>query len=85
MNLIEVKPANDSNLKPIPDAFVIWQDNLFLGLLEKEIDGYFYFWPNHNLDGAPWDGRVLKSIGQILEDKNKKWDNEVARALVTPP
>lgn len=62
--------------KPHPSLtdgyFVYYKPNgVFLGHIHKDVDGYFYFWPD--LKGGSWDGHVLRGIANKLSELNAEW------------
>jgi hypothetical protein len=48
-----------------------------LGLLIKDIDGYFYFFSNETSGGGSWPEHLLRTIADKLNELNKDWDKEV--------
>lgn len=52
----------------------------FLGVIEKDIDGYYKYWPTANLTGY-WDEEHLRLIADILKDLNKEYDTLVKQEL----
>ena len=58
---------------------VIYDNGVIIGDLDMDGDGYFYFWPER-LNGA-WEAHVLRAIADKLDEINKPWDEEIARAF----
>lgn len=53
---------------------VLTKNNLLIGELIMDVDGYFYFWPAN--DGC-WSAYLLHSIANKLDEVNKKWDDQI--------
>lgn len=51
-------------------------NNLLLGSLIMDVDGFFYFWPEDERKGS-WSSWVMKEIVQIMEDMNAQWKKHV--------
>jgi hypothetical protein len=63
VELIEVEP----NVKEI----VI--NNKSVGEFIRDVDGYFYYWPNPSLKGS-WNSNALKLIADELDNINKVYE-----------
>ena len=57
---------------------VLTPNNLLVGELIMDVDGYFYFWPSN--DGC-WVSHILRSIADKLDEINKDWDNKIKEEL----
>ena len=49
-------------------------NDLVVGELIMDVDGYYYFWTSNN---GCWPAHVLRSIADKLDDINKKWNDEI--------
>ena len=56
---------------------VIFYTGTFLGTFQKDMDGYFKYWPP--LRNGYWSAHVLRAIADKLDELNKEWDDEVRR------
>jgi len=63
VELIEIEP----NVKEI----VI--NNKSVGEFIRDVDGYFYYWPNPSLKGS-WNSNALKLIADELDNINKVYE-----------
>jgi len=63
VELIEIEP----NVKEI----VI--NNKSVGEFIRDVDGYFYYWPNPSLKGS-WNSNALKLIADELDNINKDYE-----------
>lgn len=52
-----------------------------IGELIKDVDGYFYFWPEDN-NGA-WASHNLRELADKLDELNKEWDEQVTKLTLT--
>lgn len=55
-------------------------NNKSIGEFIKDVDGYYYFWPNPSLKGS-WNANALNVISEQLDLLNKKWDDQVTSDL----
>ena len=51
-------------------------NNKSIGELIRDIDGYFYFWPNPTLKGS-WNSNALKLIASKLDEVNSDMDKSI--------
>jgi hypothetical protein len=54
---------------------VFYENGVRLGILYREIDGYFVFGPEPG--GGSWSGHVLRDIADKIEELNKPWDQQI--------
>jgi hypothetical protein len=52
---------------------VYYENGAYLGDFEKDMDGYYKFWPE--LKGGFWDEHILRLLADKLTELNKDWDN----------
>lgn len=57
---------------------VFTQNDRFLGMFERDIDGYFYFLSDYNKQGS-WSSYVLRAIADKLDEINKDWDEQIKK------
>ena len=55
-------------------------ENIVLGMAELDVDGYYHFYDNKELDGFV-DAWVLRGIADQLDELNAKWDEQVKNDL----
>lgn len=65
-------------LKKYSNTFykVEWDNGVHIGDFEKNVDGFFYWWPVKGKDGS-WSSEFLRLIVEKLEELNKKWEEEI--------
>mgnify|MGYP003394694198 CR=1 FL=1 len=62
---------------------VTFSNGALLGDLVRSEDGYFYWWPPDCTQGA-WQGYILRSIADKLEELNAERDEMVRREIKEP-
>ena len=55
-------------------------NNKSIGEFIKDVDGYYYYWPNPDLRGS-WNSNSLRVIADKLDEVNKEWDNHIIKEL----
>ena len=55
---------------------IYYENNKLLGQLEPLEDGYYYYWPNEDLQGC-WDSHTLRAIADKLNELNEPWDRQI--------
>lgn len=51
-------------------------NNKSVGEFIRDVDGYFYYWPNPSLKGS-WNSNALRLISDKLDDVNMELDNKL--------
>lgn len=51
-------------------------NNKSVGEFIRDVDGYFYYWPNPSLKGS-WNSNALRLIADKLDDVNMELDNKL--------
>lgn len=69
MNIIKLEAMPDGGYD------VFYENGVLLGILYREVDGYFVFQPEPG--GGAWSGHVLQAIADKIEELNKPWDLEI--------
>lgn len=64
---------------PASYEVVTWNGKV-LGQLEMDVDGYYYFWPQKDIQGF-WQSVILRSIADELDKINKDWNERVFRDI----
>jgi hypothetical protein len=54
-------------------------NDIYIGNFEKDVDGYFYYWPKVEKSGGYWSSSLLKELSFELDKINKPWDRKVNR------
>lgn len=62
---------------PIPTWDVTYENRVKIGEIGKEVDGFYYFWPE--LNGGCWDSTVMKLISDQLDKMNRPWQEQIDR------
>jgi len=52
-----------------------------VGTVEREVDGFFYFWPEDR--AGFWAEHLLRGIADKLAELNKPWAETITRELST--
>lgn len=58
---------------------VYWENDLFLGTFQKDVDGFYYFWEHGN--GGCWGENELRNIADSLQEINKEWNEYINNNL----
>lgn len=53
-----------------------------VGELLRDVDGFYYYWPEKNLTGA-WPEWVLRQTADKLNELNKSWGDLIEKELKT--
>lgn len=56
-----------------------YYENVELGDVYKEVDGFYVFVPH--ISGGSWDSWVLRKISDKLDEMNKPWKEQIERDL----
>jgi hypothetical protein len=56
--------------------FVLADNGKAIGRFEQDVDGYFYFWEEVELDGC-WTAHNLRQIADLLDKINEPYDKQV--------
>ena len=71
--------------EPIKDSWIRVRFGInIIGEFQKDVDGFFYFWPNDKLYGS-WSAHTLLTLGEKLTDLNKPWEDQLERDLKPCP
>jgi hypothetical protein len=54
------------------------KNNVSIASIERDVDGYFYFWMDESINGA-WTSNTLREIANKLDELNKEWDTTIKR------
>jgi hypothetical protein len=66
------------NFVPFGENFYsVYFNSVGLGDIDKDVDGYYYFWRNESLHGSE-SAYILRAIADKLDELNKPWDEEIA-------
>jgi hypothetical protein len=63
---------------------LIWNDSINIGQAVIDVDGFYYFLPNHN-GGGLWQAYVLRAIAERLDELNQEWSEEIDRMFAESP
>lgn len=64
--------------------YAVLHEKKYLGLLEQEVDGFYYFTPDRTNAGF-WPSWILKDIAFKLEAINEAWNQTLDRELSRAP
>jgi hypothetical protein len=56
--------------------YVYTNTGVDIGVFVMDVDGYYYYWPNRQNDGA-WAPWMLRDVADKLDEVNKPWDDIV--------
>lgn len=56
--------------------YVYTNTGVDIGVFVMDVDGYYYYWPNRQKDGA-WSPWMLRDVADKLDEVNKPWDDIV--------
>jgi hypothetical protein len=51
-----------------------------IGSFEKDVDGYYYYWPGDENRGS-YSDCTLRKIADMLQELNKEWNETVEREI----
>lgn len=58
------------------NQFIVYYENgARLGEILREVDGYFYFFPEPM--GGFWQSHGMREIADKMDEMNKPWDQEI--------
>lgn len=60
---------------------VITQGDKILGELIAGDDGYYLFFPDEMCKGGGFTADNFRQIANLIDEKNKKWDNTVKQSM----
>lgn len=63
-----------------PHVKEIVVNNKSVGEFIRDVDGYFYYWPNPSLKGS-WNSNALKLIADELDKINKEYEVHLMQHL----
>lgn len=52
----------------------VYFNNIHLGKIIKDVDGFYYFWTNET---GSWSSYSLRLIADKLDQINKRWNNNI--------
>ena len=83
--MILTLPRTVSSLNEL-DVFYSEHESLHagrrIGVFAKEMDGFYYFWPDHTRGGF-WSDVVLREVADALTEQNKAWAEFIERELAS--
>ena len=56
---------------------VTFYNGLDMGTLEKDVDGYYKYWPTKR-EGF-WEASLMRAVADLLDHVNAEWDVQVKR------
>lgn len=56
---------------------VYWKNGKHIGTFERDVDGFYYFWPLKD-EGGCWSDYALRAIADKLTEINKPWADKIA-------
>jgi hypothetical protein len=67
--------------KTTPSSYrVYFNDIIYLGDAEMEVDGFYNFWFSKDMSGY-WTSHSLRLIAEMLDDLNKEWNDKILSDL----
>jgi len=55
--------------------YVEYYNGLHIGEFERDVDGYYYYWPVQR--AGSWPAVVLRAIADKLDELNEPWDTHI--------
>lgn len=59
----------------VSNGRLVFKGRVDLGAIEKDNDGYYYWWPK--VGHGAWPSWALTAIATLLDEMNKPWDDEI--------
>jgi len=56
--------------------FALYFQNVYLGKISRDVDGFYYFLPNDRSSGF-WSEHFLRNIARELATLNKDWNDQI--------
>lgn len=53
------------------------QNSKFIGYFERDVDGYFYWWPETKSEDGCWSAALLLELVGKLKELNKPYEKEL--------
>ena len=64
-----------NNCIKLEDSKLYYENGVYLGEILAKEDGFYDFWPE--LRGGYWEAHVLRAIADLLDEKNKPWQESI--------
>ncbi len=85
MRFRTLRESNDISIRFVterktPGEILVSCNGNLLGSVVKDVDGFYYFWPEHSTSGA-WSQELLRALACFLEDLNRPWQKVISRDL----
>ena len=71
MSRLTYKPLGSGYTVAMPDSEQVF------GMVDRDVDGFFYWFPDTDKTGASWSSWVLRDIVEKLEELNLPWQNQI--------
>lgn len=52
----------------------------FIGYFERDVDGYFYWWPNLKEHDGRWSVGLILELAEKLKEVNETYEEELRQA-----
>ncbi len=56
---------------------VNFSNGKFIGYFERDVDGYFYWWPNLKEEEGCWSAGLILELAEKLKEVNKPYEEEL--------
>lgn len=53
------------------------QNGKFIGYFERDVDGYFYWWPNLKEEEGCWPASLILELAKKLKEVNRPYEEEL--------
>lgn len=70
IGLIHAKPLTEGTWR------IYYANGVLIGEAVLDVDGYYYFWPTSDRQGA-WTAGVLHDVANFLDRINEAWDKQI--------
>lgn len=58
------------------DEILRYKNGVPCGVIAKDVDGYFYWWPDRESYGS-WSAHAIRQVADLLDTMNAQWDKEI--------
>lgn len=65
--------------KRLGSGFEARHGRVVLGMVDRDVDGFFYWFPAKGPEGGSWSAWVLRQIVERIEELNIPWQHEIDR------
>lgn len=56
---------------------IVFENGAKLGDLQRDVDGYFYWWPVNPSNGGCLQSWILRNLADKMDELNRGWDKTI--------